>query len=285
VSAYSNDLEKWYGGLPGPVQSILDVARYHWVNDALHWIAGEPDKVAGLGPQYVAQGEQVKQLATQITTIKNSMTAWTGQAHDAFDASMVEMSGNFTQLGDAVVATDEVLKACAEACVAQANLVIDLFKSLIEFLLTSLAVSAAMAVFTFGASIAAWIAANIAKGLATLAKVVSSCEKLAAFLMKLAQLFVKIAKVLIKIAELLIKLWTKWEKIKKAKIWGSKADFLAKLAIQIPVLKAADAVTPGPVHAPSGVGEGRDAVGHGADGVNAAGDAEDAANGHRPPGY
>lgn len=284
MSGYQNDLEAWYGGLPGPVQSVLDFARYHWVNDALHWIGGDPEKVAEMGPQYIEQGNQIKTLATQIDTIKNSMTLWTGNAHDSFGTSMDTMSGNFTQLSEAVVATDEVLKACAEACVAQANMIIDLFKSLIEFLLTSLAVSAALAVFTFGASIAAWVAANIAKGLATLARMVASCEKLAAFLMKLAQLFAKLAKMLIKIAELLLKLWSKWDKVSKAKLWGKKSQFLTKLAIQIPVLKAADAVIPGSVHPPSGVGELKDGAGHGADGVGAANDAQDAADANRPPG-
>ncbi len=45
MTVYSNELDSWYNSCPGPVKSVLH-SPYTKISDALHWVTGDPDKVA-----------------------------------------------------------------------------------------------------------------------------------------------------------------------------------------------------------------------------------------------
>lgn len=294
---YNNKLDEWYGQCPGPVQTVLEWP-YTQFSEALHWITGEPDKVAGQGQTYLAQGEALLQLAGDIDQIRNGLTEWTGQARNAFDGKMDTLKGNFESLGEAVKATDEILKAAAETCVEAANMIIDIVKMIIEFLLTSLAISAALAAFTFGASIAAWIATNIANGLRAVAQMVQGLTKVAQVLQKIAQMLTKVAQILRKVADILRVIKELLALLKELKsgasLLGKGLIMGATAALRFPVNAAANAAinatndglgTDVIPNMPGGVGEGINAGRDAHDAVGASNRAVDAAENNAPPGY
>lgn len=293
---YNNKLDEWYGQCPSPVQKVLEWP-YTQFSEALHFITGEPDKVAGQGQVYLAQGQALITLANDIDQVRNGLTEWTGEARNAFDGKMNTLKANFEQLGEAVKATDEILKAAAETCVEAANMIIDIVKMIIEFLLTSLAISAALAVFTLGASFAAWIASNIANGLRAVAQMVQGLTKVAQVLEKIASMLTKIAQILTKVADILRFIKELLAALKELKsgagLLGKGLLIAATAAVRAPVNVAANAAINGANNGlgsdvipnmPGGVGEAVNAGRDGADAVGASNRAVDAARNNRPPG-
>jgi len=297
MSEYNNKLDEWYGQCPGPVQTVLEWP-YTQFSEALHWITGEPDRVAGQGQVYLTQGQALIDLGTDIDRIRNGLTAWSGEARTSFDGKMDTLKSNFDQLGQAVRATDEILQAAAETCVEAANMIIDIVKMIIEFLLISLAISLALSVLTFGASVAAWIATNIANGLRAVAQMVQGLTKVAQVLEKIAQMLAKIAEILKKVAEILkmIKqLLALLKDLKKGASLAGKAmltgltagvrapiSYVANQAIDAANDAAGSDVIP---NMPGGVSEGINAGRDGAGAVGASNDAVGAAEQNRPPGH
>lgn len=294
---YNNKLDEWYGQCPGPVQTVLEWP-YTQFSEALHWITGEPDKVAGQGQVYITQGQALIDLGKDIDQIRNGLTEWSGKARTSFDGKMDTLQANFNQLGEAVKATDEILQAAAETCVEAANMIIDIVKMIIEFLLTSLAISLALAAFTFGASVAAWIATNIANGLRAVAQMVQGLTKVAQVLEKIAQMLSKIAQILKKVADILKAIKELLAILKELK---SSVGMAGKLmltgltaAVRAPVNAAANTAINAANDAagsdvipnmPGGVSEGVNAGRDGAGAVGSSNDAVNAAEQNRPPGY
>ena len=202
MAEYNNTLDSWYQSCPSPVRSVLH-SPYTTVSGWLHWVTGEPNTVAGQSAIYQQIGQQVLEVGQQLSDTANGISLWEGEAHDAYMAKMALARGNFDKLGPAIQQTQEILRAAAETSVEAANMILSIIRSVIEFLLTSLAISAALAVFTFGASMGAWIAANLAKGAHALAKIAQGLARVAQVLTRIAGLLEKLAVIMKKVAEVL----------------------------------------------------------------------------------
>jgi|GEM_PF-4078112 len=288
---YTNDLETFYNSCPGPVQEVLNFGgAYTKVNEALHWITGDPEAVAAMGQQYADLGQEISRLSTTFQQSGTQISRWQGEARTAFDGKITDYGDKIQQLSQSVTSTQELLNSAAESCVECANAIIDIVKMFIEFLIGTLAFALATAIISFGATVAAWVAGNLANGLRMLAQVSQLTAKVAQFLAKLAQVLEKIANVLRKIAQLLMKL-AKFIRSssafaqRKGLAAGQKAALMAVArgtATKVALSKVYNPLTPG-FDMPSGVGEGRDAVGHGSAANDAANNAETA--GVAPPTF
>jgi uncharacterized protein YukE len=266
------------------------------ISDALHWVTGDPDKVAGAGPTYITAGNDLLKYGQSVVSITNGTNLWTGPAKNAFAAKMALLEKNLGTLGNAVAKTDEILKAAAETCVEAANMIIDIVKMVVEFLISSLAVAAAAAIFTFGASIGAWIAANLANGARALAQVMEGLAKVAQVLEKIAQVLEKIAEILRKVAAILKEIQAILSEIRALKKGATLGDRLIlaipNAVVSFPVNQAANVVINGASAAtgtdlpnmPGGVSEtihsGQDVVGA----VQSGNTAIDVAEENRAPG-
>lgn len=296
MTVYENELDSWYSSCPGPVKSILS-SPYEWVSSALHWVAGDPDKLAAQGPVYIAQGQQIQRYAQQVTRLRDSPTQWTGDARTSYNAKMDQLAHNFDTLGQAVSATDEILASAAQISIAAANMIIDAIKSLIEFLIATIIVNAALAVFTFGASLAAAIAEGIAETAATMAQIAAGLEKVAAVLMRIAAAMDKIATVMRSIEGALKTIKTILEALKELKssvgLAGKVMLTGAGAAVKYPVNLAGNTVINGASsvtgvdlpNMPGGVTEaihtGQDAH----DAYESGSNAQQTADQNRPPGH
>ncbi|MEO7588006.1 MAG: hypothetical protein ABIS84_08260 [Arachnia sp.] len=202
MAEYNNTLDTWYQSCPSPVRSVLQ-SPYNTVSGWLHWVTGEPNTVAGQCGTYQSLGQQVLQVGQQLSDTANGISLWEGEAHDAYMAKMGLVRGNFDKLGPAIQQTQEILRAAAETSVEAANMILSVIRSVIEFLMTSLAIAGALAVFTLGASMGAWVAANLAKGAHALAKISQGLARVAQVLTRIANLLEKLATIMKKVAEIL----------------------------------------------------------------------------------
>lgn len=286
---YNNTLDIWYSNCHWAIQEVLR-SPYLQISEWLVYVTGDPNKVAGKGPTYEAIARQVGQLATEVQTAASEVDGWEGEASNGFRARMGELSGAFEQLAPAVAQTNQILRAAAETSVETANMILDIVKSVIDFLIGSLAVSAALAVFTFGASFAGWIAANLANGARAVAQISSGLARVAQVLQRIASMLDRIAdllrtitKILKEIKELL-KLLKELKKhaglVGKGVITGVTA--LVRMPVKLAAngaLNGVEAVTGADINMPAGVGSAIDGLHNGADAVGASDRAVDAATG------
>ncbi|GAA4899198.1 hypothetical protein GCM10025789_16680 [Tessaracoccus lubricantis] len=280
MNQYNNSLDSWYQQCPGPVRQVLEWP-YEKTSEALRWITGDPDKVAAQAPTYDAIARRVEQLAAEVESTRAGIAMWEGRARDAFDAKMQQLSQNLESLAPAISQTQEILKAAAETSVSCANLILDIIRGVIEFLVSSLAVAAALAVFTLGASAVAWVAANLAKGAQALAQVLRGVERAAKVLQALARTLKQIEAIMKKVAQVLKAIRELFLAIEKAKKGAGLVDKAVLTALAAPIkiptnlagnvgLDGVSAVTGVPgLSMPGGVGEV----------INAGQDATDAVRG------
>jgi uncharacterized protein YukE len=278
---YANKLESWFHSLPGIVQDALR-EPYSWIDGALRSVAGDPDALLAAIPTYLQIADAVQQVGRQQLTDRQALAGhWSGDAYAAFTGKMQFIEGQMDQVAGTIRQVKEVLETGARACVEAANMIIDLVTSLIMFAISSLVVSAALAVFTLGASAAAGLAAVAARAAKTLADVSRVVQKLAQILKKVEALFKKLQALLKRIAEILkqVREVLKDAKtlVKQSKGWD-KVGAMASSGIQHAIVsKGIWAGTGGTVNIPGGVGPLLGAGGNYIDGWQNASEAQDAA--------
>jgi hypothetical protein len=162
TAEYQNQLEQAFNSLPGVVQSALRTA-YEPVDDALHWVCGDPDALVSAGQTYVQLGNRTRDVSSLVRSDVTALEgSWTDEAGQAFRTRMDNACEALTAAGQTLGDTDKILTASAHAAVDAADTICDIVVSAVEFIIADFAVSAALSVLTFGASVAAGIAAAIA---------------------------------------------------------------------------------------------------------------------------
>lgn len=208
---YQNELETWWAGLPGELQSAFGWA-YREVDGWLKAVAGDPDDLARAGAVYASVGPQISNIGQVMTSDASALgAAWTGDGYSAFRSKITELVKSIDAAGTATGQTDQIMQAAAQAAVDGANTIVDLVVTAIEFLLGTLALAAATALFSFGASLAAWFAEATATAAETLAEVLNVVARVAQVLEKVAEVLREIASVLRTIAEIFMD-WAKFIK-------------------------------------------------------------------------
>lgn len=200
---YVNKLEGWFQSAPGPVQSVLRPV-FDPANELLKSVAGDPEDLVRAGQKYVDLSREIIAVAEQEAADRGMLAgAWEGLGYDAFSNRAKDIEERLEAVGEVTASTQEVLEAAAKACVEGANLIIDIIVMLLSFAIATFVIKAALAVFTFGASMAAWVAEQIAAGIAALARITQVVARVAQVLSKIAKVFEQLASVLRKIRDLL----------------------------------------------------------------------------------
>lgn len=199
---YVNKLEGWFQSAPGPVQSVLRPV-FDPANELLKSVAGDPEDLVRAGQKYVDLSREIIAVAEQEASDRGMLAgAWEGLGYDAFSNRAKDIEERLEAVGEVTASTQEVLEAAAKACVEGANLIIDIIVMLLSFAIATFVIKAALAVFTFGASMAAWVAEQIAAGITALARIMQVVAKVAQVLQKIAQVFKNLQATLKALAEL-----------------------------------------------------------------------------------
>lgn len=200
---YANKLEGWFQSAPGPVQSVLRPV-FDPANDLLKSVAGDPEDLVRAGQRYVDLSREIVAVAEQQASDRAMLAgSWEGIGYDAFVNRAKDIEERLEAVGEVTGSTQEVLESAAQACVEGANLIIDIVVALISFAIATFVIKAALAAFTFGASMAAWVAEQIAAGLAAMARITQVVAKVAQVLQKIAQVLQKLGQALRQVAEIL----------------------------------------------------------------------------------
>lgn len=249
ATEYQNRLEQAFGALPGFVQDALRPA-YRPVDDAIHWVCGDPDALLDAGQKYVSIGTSVRATSKDVAADARVLEAhWSDEAGRAFRRKMDNIVTAIDGAGEAIGETDTILSASARAAVDAANTICDIVVSTVEFIISDIAVSAALSLFTFGASAAAGLAAAIARwadAAFEVSRVVEAIVKILDMVAKLLRELAELFRELKALFELLKSLRKEAGFIAKYTVWTG-----AKVAVKKPVQLLWDAV-PGVPDQPAG---------------------------------
>jgi WXG100 family type VII secretion target len=273
----ANKLEAWFAGLPGIVQSALH-EPFTWMNESLKSVSGDPQALLAAAPHYLSLASSVTAIADdQLRDRDNLARAWSGDAFEAFSATVDLIDNQLRQLTDALGNVPQLLDSAAQACVESANMIIDLVTSLIMFAISLLVTNLALAILTAGVSAAASVAVVLARAAQTAAQIASVVTKLSQILTKVAEILRKLAAILQRIVALLKRLQQVLTDMKKAAKTAQgmdkarkKAEFLGRNAL---VTNAVAVGTLGVVDPPT---TGRAAKSAGKDYLRGLNDANDA---------
>ncbi len=201
---YQNKMEQWYGSCPGPVQTVLNFGNaFQTVNTWLKKVAGDPEKIISYGPKYVALGDDLKDISQDVTQTAGSIRNWSGDSYTNFMAKTKDFADKVEKAGEAVAGTQEILVACAKGCVEVANCICDLVMMFVKFMVKSYLAALASSSISFGATVAAWLGANIAKGIQMVQQVTSAISKLSELIQKIVSLIQQVMEVVRKIQQVI----------------------------------------------------------------------------------
>jgi uncharacterized protein YukE len=157
------DLEAQLGALGGEIAAVLRPLVAPLL-EKWEWVTGDDEQVHETARRWRAMSEAVSQVAyDEQASVARVVGEWEGLAQQAFDEAVEEV---VRDLKEVAVRTGDVADLLDEAAVAvrrAEQIVRDLIRELIEWAALSLAVSAAGAIVTLGASIAAGAAAAAAR--------------------------------------------------------------------------------------------------------------------------
>ena len=204
TTEYSNKLEQWYSHCPGPVKSVLKVGNaYKTLDRWLKYVAGDPEKLVSYGPKYVELSHKLEAIATEVSGATSSIGGWDGESYAAFMKKTSDFSDKVSKTAKAIAGTQEILVACAKGCVQVANCIVDLVKMFVEWLIKSFLAALASSWCSFGATVAAWLGANIMKAIELLSKVMGICNKLGTLIEKIVMLLKKVMEIVSKIQKII----------------------------------------------------------------------------------
>lgn len=175
------------GGLPGPVQDIIrplvEPLLERW--DAL---VGDDEAVHQAAARWRGLAAHLEDLGRhQGRTVEDSDVAWLGLAQRSFAEAAAEVAVELDELARRAADVGCCLEEAAVAVRQTERLVRDLIRELLEWAALSLAVSAATALVTLGASAVAGVTAAAAKAAVTGSRITRLVRQLAAVLRRLKE--------------------------------------------------------------------------------------------------
>lgn len=213
-----DEAEGWMSGLLGEIYSVLKPL----VNPLVEkWdsVVGQPESVNQVAAEWRGMSESLTNLAAfQKESAAATASGWEGLAHDAYVEKVQEVAAAISEMADQVKGVAGFLDQAAEEVRNVEQLVKELIFELIEWAAVSLAVGAAGAIFTLGASVAAGAAAAAARAGVTGAKIANLLRKVEAALRKIRAM---------------IKAYQTW-----LKSLAFKKRLAFKAAVQTPLVKA-----------------------------------------------
>jgi uncharacterized protein YukE len=219
-AAIGTEVVSFVGGV-GPVPADAGAAETELVDAGLSFLLGliEPlqrclEQVTGDADALQAKaadwGALARRLRATVPGVEDLARAargsWSGQAADAFGATM----GEFTEtVAGAAAACDGVtllLRMSADLMAGARALIVDLIRQVVEYMIATEAAAAASAVLTMGASEAAALSAIIGRVADGVERAIDVVDRAAALLERIAGALREIGAVFARVGQLLAQL-------------------------------------------------------------------------------
>jgi uncharacterized protein YukE len=158
------------------------IEHVSFLREPLDMLMGDPDEIQRHVDGLKKEAEQVRQVADEHAQLLASFQGWTGQAGDAFRASMDKLGGELAALAETVDGTAKIAAVSGVLVVTLRDIVRDLIATLFAELIRGALIAAATAIPTFGGSIAAFVGYAAGRAAALGAQIASRIARLLAAL-------------------------------------------------------------------------------------------------------
>ncbi|KRF37676.1 WXG100 family type VII secretion target [Nocardioides sp. Soil805] len=218
MSDNASKTEEWMSGFLDAIYSIMKPLLNPLV-DKWDSVTGDAQAVYDTSGKWKGMAESMRAISQyEVDAADLTSDGWRGLSGESYRAAVAELADYMDQIAGQMDGVSGFLDQAAEEVHNAEQLCQQLVYELVEWAAISLAVSAAGAVFTFGASAAAGAAAAAAKAGVTGAKIANLLRKVAAALKKVAAA---------------IKAYKAW-----LKTLSFKQKFLFKAAVEKPIVRA-----------------------------------------------
>lgn len=218
MSANDTKAEQMLSGFVDMVYDILKPLMNPLV-DKWDQVTGDAQAVYDTAGKWRGMAETMRSVSTfEGQSAAATVDGWRGLSGNAYRESVQELADFMDEIAGQMDGVSGLLESASQQVQEAENLCQDLIYELVEWAAVSLAISAAGAVITLGASAAAGAAAAAAKAGVTGAKIANLLRKVAAALKK------------VKAAIEAYKAWLKGEKLVFKILW--------KTGVQAPIVKA-----------------------------------------------
>lgn len=177
--AHALDLEAQLGALGGEIAAVLRPLVAPLL-EKWEWVTGDDEQVHETARRWRAMSEAVAQVAhDEQSAAARVVGEWEGLAQQEFDQAVEEVVRDLEEVAVRTGDVADLLDEAAGAVRRAEQIVRDLIRELIEWAAMSLAISAAGAIITLGASAAAGAAAAAAKAGIVGARIAAQLGRLA----------------------------------------------------------------------------------------------------------
>lgn len=173
------DIEAQLGALGDEIAALIRPLLAPLI-EKWEWVTGDDEQVRETARRWRGMSRAVAQVADDERAAAARVVGdWEGSAHDAFDDAVTRLARDLDEVADRTSGVADLLDQAATAVREAERVVGDLVRELIEWAAVSLAISAAGAVVTLGASAAAGAAAAAAKAGVVGARIATQLARLA----------------------------------------------------------------------------------------------------------
>lgn len=190
-----------------PFGAVLS-AGVGWLLEHVSFLREPLDALLGNPDEINANLDTLKSAALEMHTIAEehrqdltSLDGWTGQAADAYRASMAQLSEELDSMGSTLDGTAAVVGISGMLVTTMRGIVFDIISSLIAELIKGALIAVASAVVSLGSSIAAYAGYAGARAAMTASKVASKISKLLGGLGRQAGRLGELARAMEKLAD------------------------------------------------------------------------------------
>lgn len=186
MSGNESKTEEWMSGFADMIYSLMK-PLLRPLTDKWDSVTGDAQAVYDTAGKWSGMAENMRGIALfQRDAATATTDGWTGLSGDAYRAAVDELATSMEDIGKQMDGVKGFLDDAATQVQEAEQLCQDLVYELVEWAALTLAVSAATAIVTLGASAAAGAAAAAAKAGVTGVKIANALRKLATALRKIA---------------------------------------------------------------------------------------------------
>jgi WXG100 family type VII secretion target len=198
------------------------IEHISFLKEPLDALAGNPDDINRVIDNYKTAALEMHQVADDHeSSLTGTQSTWTGEASDAYHASMDKLTGELRSMAAAMDGTAAIVGVSGTLVLMLRDQVRDWIASFVADLIEHALVAVATAAITLGSSVAVFIGTTVVRAAALGTKIATKLSKLLAAFARQSTRLAKLSEAMHKIAEGMER-FSKYGGISKALYDGAK---------------------------------------------------------------